>query len=109
MQMRKNIRGVLEVVTPSGTHYLSPTFTERLFLIWIFRNFRTLPLNVLNEAQRRKIEGMASVYRRAEPFRCDEIIGTIEAMPAKKPARSVEHHESAAPMRARSASAGAHD
>lgn len=109
MQMRRQIRGVLEVITPSGTHYLSPTFSERLLLIWIFRNFRTLPLNVLSEAQRKKIEGMANAYRRAEPFRCDEILGTIEAIPAKKPARSVieTHHAPPAPMRARSA--GAHD
>lgn len=109
MQMRKNLRGVLEVVTPSGTHYLSPTLSERMFLIWIFRNFRTLPLNVLTDAQRRKIENMATAYRRAEPYRCDEIIGTIEALPAKKPARAVESHHAvqAAPMRARSA--GAHD
>ncbi len=86
---RRQLRGVLEVITPSGTHYLTPSLTERLYLIWIFRNFRTLPLTVLSQWQRRKMEAIAAKYHRALPCTCDEILGTVEFVPAsKKPVRS---------------------
>jgi hypothetical protein len=89
MSMRRLLRGVLEVITPSGTHYLSPSIAERLYLGWIFRNFRTLPLTVLSQAQRRKIESIAAKYRRANPSSCDEILGTVELVSApKKPVQS---------------------
>jgi hypothetical protein len=111
MSMRRLFRGVLEVVTPSGTHYLSPSFTERLYLIWMFRNFRTLPLNVLTESQRKRIELMASTYNKAEGHQCDEILGSIESVPPiKRMPRKFDPQRAApqpvAPMRARSVAHG---
>jgi len=89
MSISRQLHGVLEVITPSGTHYLSPSIAERLYLIWIFRNFRTLPLAVLNPTQRRKIESIAAKYKRANPSSCDEILGTVELVAtSKKPVQS---------------------
>jgi hypothetical protein len=89
MSIRRQLRGVLEVIAPSGTHYLSPSIAERLYLVWLFRNFRTLPLTVLSPTQRRRIEAIAAKYRRANPISCDEILGTVELVsPPKKPVQS---------------------
>ena len=32
--------GVLRLVTPLGPRYVRPRFLERVYLIWVFRNFR---------------------------------------------------------------------
>lgn len=89
MSIRRSLRGVLEVITPAGAHYLSPSPLERVYLLWIFRNFRTLPLTVLSNAQRRKIESMVAKYRRASPIKCDEILGSVElGVPLRKPVRA---------------------
>jgi len=89
MSIRRSLRGVLQVITPAGTHHLYPSLSERVYLIWMFRNFRTLPLTVLSDAQRRKIESMVAKYRRASPSKCDEILGSVELVAEmKKPVRA---------------------
>lgn len=89
MSIRRSLFGVLEVVTPAGAHYLCPSPLERVYLLWMFRNFRTLPLTVLTNAQRRKIESMVAKYRRANPMKCDEILGSVElGTPLRKPVRA---------------------
>ena len=96
MAFTRQLHGVLEVVTPSGMYYLSPTMSERLYLIWIFRNFRTLPLTVLTKSQQRKMELIVARHRYASLDSCDEILGTVEfATPAKKPLRSATARTSA--------------
>jgi hypothetical protein len=100
MSIRRQLRGVLEIITPSGTYYLSPSISERLFLIWIFRNFRLLPFTVLSQTQRRMIESIAAKSRRADPSRCDEILGSMEFVaPAKKPVQSAIVAASRPPVR----------
>jgi hypothetical protein len=84
MSIRKQLRGVLEVVTSSGVHYLVPSFSERVYLTWMFRNFRTLPLSVLTDPQRRRIEHIANRNHKATSFECDEVLGTIDCMPVMK-------------------------
>ena len=49
MLLDKLSAGVLRVLTPLGPRYIKPTFSQRLLLIWIFRHFEMLPLQVLSQ------------------------------------------------------------
>jgi hypothetical protein len=60
MWMKKLAQGVLRVLTPLGPRYLNPSFAQRLYLLWIFRNFETLPVKVLSPGQQRRIEAMCA-------------------------------------------------
>ena len=46
------------MLTPLGPRYVNPSVLQRLYLLWIFRNFHTLPLKVLRRGQQRKIDRM---------------------------------------------------
>jgi hypothetical protein len=52
MWVEKIFAGVLRVLTPLGLRYIRPSFKQRLYLLWIFRHFQILPLQVLTPAQR---------------------------------------------------------
>src|SRR5256885_1692056 len=56
MWLEKLSSGVLRVLTPLGPRYLNPSLAQRLYLIWVFRHFETLPVKVLSSRQRRMIE-----------------------------------------------------
>src|SRR5579885_1477471 len=56
MWIEKLYEGVLRVLTPLGPRYVKPSFLERIYLFWIFRNFPTLPVNVLSTTQKKRIE-----------------------------------------------------
>ena len=58
MWLEKLASGVLRVLTPLGPRYLQPSFAQRLYLLWVFRNFQTLPVKVLTSRQRRLVESM---------------------------------------------------
>jgi hypothetical protein len=60
MWLEKLFSGVLRVLTPLGPRYLKPTFMQRLYLLWVFRNFPSLPVKVLTARQRRLIESMCA-------------------------------------------------
>jgi len=60
MWLEKLYSGVLRVLTPLGPRYLRPTFAQRLYLLWVFRNFPTLPVKVLTSRQRRLVESMCA-------------------------------------------------
>jgi hypothetical protein len=60
MWLEKLASGVLRVLTPLGPRYLQPSFAQRLYLLWIFRNFQTLPVKVLTSRQRRLVESMCA-------------------------------------------------
>jgi hypothetical protein len=60
MWLEKLSSGVLRVFTPLGPRYLKPSFGQRLYLLWIFRNFQTLPVKVLTSRQRRMVEAMCA-------------------------------------------------
>lgn len=91
--------GVLRVLTPLGPRYLRPTFKQRLYLLWVFRNFPTLPVKVLTGRQLRFIETlMAQDQFVSFGMGVDDapLVGTleqrppvIEELPMRKPARSV--------------------
>ena len=52
--------GVVQVQTPIGPRYLMPSFLQRVYLLWVFRNFAILPHAVLSGRQQRMIDRMCS-------------------------------------------------
>src|SRR5215468_1081625 len=86
MWMQKLSDGVLRVLTPLGPRYIRPTFLQRVYILWIFRHFRVLPLQVLSRRQRALIESLCAQQRfvslsPASEFECAPILGTIERRP----------------------------
>jgi TonB family protein len=72
--------GLVELRTKSGAVYVGPSFLERIYLLWTFRNFRSLPKQVLNRREQRLIDKLcrtATVSRRTLHTR-DSIIGAVE-------------------------------
>jgi hypothetical protein len=105
MWMEKLSQGVLRVLTPLGPRYLNPSFVQRLYLLWIFRNFDTLPLKVLSSRQQRRIEAMCARHgflSVLEPngLMDTPLLGTLEqrppVAPPRRPNRSVS--DSVAPF-----------
>ncbi len=60
MWIERLLYGVLRVLTPLGPRYLSPSFLERVYLLWTFRNFTSLPLVVLNHRQQKLVDQLCS-------------------------------------------------
>ena len=78
--------GVLRVLTPLGPRYLKPSFIQRVYLIWVFRNFPSLPAKVLTARQQMLVDAMWSENRFvASPnsygIQDAPIIGTLEQRP----------------------------
>ncbi len=63
MWIEKLSHGVLELDTPIGPRYLQPNLLERAYLIWTFRNFFSLPQQVLRPWQFRLIDRLRSENR----------------------------------------------
>ena len=107
MWMEKLSRGVLRVVTPLGPRYLKPSFAQRFYLLWIFRNFETLPVKVLTPRQQRRIEAMCDQHGFLSVLEPNGVfdtplLGTLEqrppVAPPRRPNRSVS--EAVAPFAA---------
>jgi hypothetical protein len=84
MWFDKFLSGVLRVLTPLGPRYLRPTPLQRIYLLWVFRNFQTLPLKVLSSRQQRMIERMCDANRFVSMgIGVDDapLIGTLEQRP----------------------------
>lgn len=97
MLISKLQTGLLCLQTSSGIRYVRPGFYHRLQLLWVFRNFKMVPFNVLSRAQCELIEAL----RTAGPFvALDrdnfglELLGTIEY-----PAQASELPEKKTPQR----------
>lgn len=84
--MERLLDGVLRVRTPLGPRYVRPSFFQRVYLLWVFRNFQVLPVKVLSVRQQRRIEAMLAVHGfvtilgpngLADP----PILGTLEQRP----------------------------
>ncbi len=78
--------GVLRVLTPLGARYFRPSLLQRIYLLWIFRNFEALPAKVLTPSQLNFVEGICqqealpSLHR--DQFLEDApVIGTLEQRP----------------------------
>jgi hypothetical protein len=111
MWIEKLAHGVLELDTPIGPRYLHLSFLERALLLWTFRNFSSLPQEVLRRSERRLIDrlwnenrfvslSVAGASDRPIIGRVERrALATVEAMPkrppvaASKPALSDEGRE----------------
>ena len=89
MWMEKLFAGVLRVLTPLGPRYIKPSLAQRIYLLWVFRNFQVLPLQVLTRRQRRVIDALC-----VEPLFVPladsngweaPILGTLERRPPLSP------------------------
>ena len=72
--------GLLELRTPSGLLYASPTFSQRVYLVWTFRHFRSLSRRVLNRRQQELIDKLsqtAVVLEHGKVVRAS-IIGAVD-------------------------------
>jgi hypothetical protein len=75
--------GVLRVVTPLGPRYINPSFLQRVYLVWMFRHFATLPHQVLRSRQQKMIDRLCTshpfVSQRPHNGREQApIVGTVE-------------------------------
>lgn len=107
MWLEKIFSGVLRVLTPLGPRYLRPSFLQRLYLLWVFRNFPTLPVKVLSSHQQRLMEAMCAENRFVSfGVGVDDapLLGTLEqrppvpVLPPRRPSSSVA--DSVAPFAA---------
>ncbi len=86
--------GLLRVRAGKEVRFAKPSATERLRLLWIFRNFSSLPMQVLSPRQRVLMEKLdaesVSVPLSGKFPESSRVIGTIEwpAGASKKPAAS---------------------
>jgi hypothetical protein len=87
MWMEKLSEGVLRVTTPLGPRYVKPSFLQRIYLLWLFRNFPALPVSVLSTAQKKRIEHICSQHgfvSQIGPGTLSDfaVLGTLEQRPA---------------------------
>jgi hypothetical protein len=92
MWMEKLSFGVLRVLTPLGPRYLNPSFAQRLYLLWIFRNFETLPVKVLSLRQQRWVDAMCARHGFVSVLEPNglmdtPLLGTLEQRPPVAPTR----------------------
>jgi hypothetical protein len=81
MWMEKLYDGVLRVMTPIGPRYIQPSLSKRIYLMWIFRHFHSLPQQVLSPWQQQLIDRLWAEHRFVSlpPGMEDApILGTVE-------------------------------
>lgn len=94
MWIEKLLAGVLRVLTPLGPRYIKLSLAQRIYLLWVFRHFPVLPLQVLTPRQRRLIEELCVEPRFVSLAESDgwqaPILGTLERRPpiAAQPSRA---------------------
>jgi TonB family protein len=68
--------------TEQGSAHVRVSGRERLYLLWTFRNFNSLPVKSLNGRQQRLVENLylrnSDCFLRSDPGR-DAVVGTVEA------------------------------
>lgn len=115
MWIEKLSDGVVQVQTPIGSRYLMPSFLQRVYFLWMFRNFPILPHAVLSAGQKRMIDHLCSEQRFVSMAYADglddaPVIGTVErrprmgpdTLPPRRPAASESSGSLAAEVRQRS-------
>lgn len=60
MVIEKLAAGVVQLQTPIGPRYVVPSFWQRAYFLWVFRNFPVLPHVVLSKRQQRMIDQLCS-------------------------------------------------
>jgi len=85
MWVEKLFTGVLRVLTPLGPRYIRLSFAQRVYLLWVFRHFQILPLQVLTSRQRKLIDALCVEPRFVSLTESDgwepPILGTLERRP----------------------------
>lgn len=87
MLIEKLSGGVLRMLTPLGPRYVRPSLAQRVYLLWMFRNFQTLPFQVLSRRQRKLVDKLCASQRFISPMQISSlfdlpILGTLEQRPA---------------------------
>lgn len=90
MLIDKLADGVVQLQTPIGPRYLVLSFLQRLYFLWLFRNFPVLPHAVLSRRQQRMIERLCGEQVFASLPYVDglneaPVIGTVERRPVVGP------------------------
>src|SRR5256886_9960327 len=75
MWTEKLSAGVLRILTPLGPRYLKPSISQRVYLLWVFRHFEKLPLEVLSRRQQRLISNLYAAQR----FRSEEHTSELQS------------------------------
>jgi TonB family protein len=72
--------GIVALETEYGPIYVQPSGWERLYLLWTFRHFNSLPLVTLNSRQRRLVERLPRCSAHSSWGTLDrmQVIGTVE-------------------------------
>lgn len=114
MWIEKLIDGVIELETSIGPRYLQPNLAQRAYLLWTFRNFFSLPEQVLRPRERQLIDRLWSqnqfeslseagspdrpiigkIERRA-PFQEEEVLQVRKQVSGPMPAIAEESREAA--------------
>jgi hypothetical protein len=85
MWLEKMFAGVLRVLTPLGPRYIKLSLAQRIYLLWIFRHFQVLPLQVLTRRQRRFMDVLCVEPRFVSLTQASgveaPILGTLERRP----------------------------
>lgn len=84
MWLDKVSDGVLRVLTPLGARYIKPTFWQRVYLLWMFRHFDSLPHQVLRPAQQQLVDKLCSEHDFVSVYigvQDAPILGTVERRP----------------------------
>ena len=63
MWIEKLAEGVLQVDTPIGPRFIQPNLVERALLLWTFRNFDSLPQQILNMREQQLVDRLCSEQR----------------------------------------------
>jgi hypothetical protein len=86
MWLEKLTQGMLRVLTPLGPRYVNPALWQRVYLVWLFRNFHTLPVKVLSRRQQKRLERMCTQHGFVALATTDvPILGTLEQRPPIEP------------------------
>ncbi len=98
MLLDKLESGIVALETECGPVYVQPSGWERLYLLWTFRHFNSLPLKTLNSRQRKLVERLPRCSVRSPRIGLDRmrVIGTVEG--AKAPSFSVTLSSEIAPQ-----------
>ena len=89
MWIEKLSFGVLRVLTPMGPRYIRPPLLQRVYLLWIFRHFPLLPLQVLSLRQQEFIDALCTEHRfvplpQITLFEDAPVLGTVEWRPESR-------------------------
>jgi hypothetical protein len=86
MWIEKLSQGVLRILTPMGPRYIRPPMLQRIYLLWIFRHFQMLPLQVLSLRQQEFIDTLCTQHRfvslpQTAGLEDAPVLGTVEWRP----------------------------